>query len=316
MRIKLRSSEAWLIGDPHLGRDFKNGTPLHRRGEREEMQMAQFKDELATEGVSHVIMVGDLFDKPFVSLTLINDAIDAVVDAAQARPNVRFIFMAGNHDKSRQIGTKGAWELFSVAVGWLPNVVIVDEPMAIDGMMLYPWQWGVSALEQVQPNDCDIAIGHWDLKSFGGDDSHICPVKALLALNPNLTIYSGHYHEEKTYDLDGVDIHCTGSMQPYTHGEDPDATMYVTLTLEEALARDDLENMCVRVILEPGETLPPIDCLQLTTMRADQEAEEIDMGEIGIGAFDIKGVLAEQFRENQVPDQVQTFIKEKMGDFA
>jgi len=79
MRFETSRRKGWLIGDPHLGRDFRNGTPLNRRGEREAMQLAQFKEELATPDVHLIVMVGDLFDKPFVPLHMITAAADAVV---------------------------------------------------------------------------------------------------------------------------------------------------------------------------------------------------------------------------------------------
>lgn len=318
MQVSTPRLKLWLIGDPHLGRDFRNGTPLHRRGEREAMQLKQFKEELATDA-DMVVMVGDLFDKPFVSLPTINQAVDAVVEAAQARPETRFVFMAGNHDKSRQIAIKGAWELFSVAVRWLPNVTIVDMPTQIEDIAFYPWEWGRTAEDQVFVGKGEIwaAIGHWDLMSFGGDDSHIAPTAALCAAhNEPLGIYSGHYHEEGLFEVAGSVVQCTGSMQPYTHAEDPSGELYVTLTAEEALARDDLRDKCVRILLEPGESLPEIDCLQLTQKRVDSDAEEVELGEVGVGAFNLNETLAEEFHENAVPEPVQNFIKERIGAFA
>jgi len=318
VRIDVDGSEAWLIGDPHFGLPF-NGTPLHRRGEREAMQLEDFRAQLRTPDVFAVVMVGDLFDKPFVPLTAVVAVANEVRAAALERPGVLIICLAGNHDKSRQLGVRGAWELFELAVGWMSNVCIVNEPTAIEGMMLYPWQWGVSAVEQVETYGscaCAVAIGHWDLKSFGGDDSHVCPAKMLRDLNPDVQIFSGHYHEPGPYEVDGIEVFCTGSMQPYTHGEDPDGKLYVTLPLEEALARaEELKDMCVRVVLQPGETLPQIDCLQLTQMRADAEVQEMEVS-VSMGNFDIHAVLTEEFAENQVPDQVQDFIKERMGAFA
>jgi predicted phosphodiesterase len=321
MKFETSRRKGWLIGDPHLGRDFRNGTPLHRRGEREAMQLAQFREELATPDVDLVVMVGDLFDKPFVPLNTIHQAVDAVVEAAQARPGVTFYFLAGNHDKSRQLAIKGAWELFSVAVRWLSNVVILDQPACHDGIAFYPWQWDRTALEQVEHNHshgCKVAIGHWDLISFGGDDSHIAPTDALMAAHgADVQIFSGHYHEEGIFKVGDVNVLCTGSMQPYTHAEDPNGDLYLTLTTEQlaGIDPDELRNKCVRVILNPGEEMPDVDCLQLTSKKADSEAEEVELGEVGIGAFDLHAVLAEEFAGNEVPDQVQGFIKERIGAF-
>lgn len=310
------NDSVFLIGDPHLGRNFTNGTPLHRRGEREAMQRAQFQEELATPGVDTVVCVGDLFDKPFIPLPILSQTIADVVDAATARPDVSFIFMAGNHDVSRQLNVKGAWEIFELAVSWLENVEVLNEPKAIDGIMYYPWEWTRTALEQVQQygsRSCHTAIGHWDLIDFGGDTSHMVPVEALLALNPNVDIYSGHYHEEGVFPVAGVNVQCTGSMQPYTHGEDPEGKLYVTLTVEEALARDDLYDKCVRIKLEPGEVMPDIDCLQLTRMRVDGEVEEVELDAVGAATFNVEENLNKHLDEQEVPQPVRIFIKEELG---
>jgi DNA repair exonuclease SbcCD nuclease subunit len=316
MRIETGNHKLWIIGDPHLGREFKNGVPLHRRGEREAAQMAQFRAELA-EDAAMVVMIGDLFDKPFVPLPVIHATAAEIIAAALDRPHVTFVMLAGNHDKSRQLEVRGAWELLELAIRWLPNVRVVNETTVIEGVALYPWQWDTTAEEQVARfgSSCPIAIGHWDLQDFGGDTSHMVPAKALAKWGVS-TIVSGHYHLPGEYEVDGIPVICTGSMQPYTHAEDPAGDLYVTLTVDEALARDDLGNKCVRILLQPGEDMPEIDCLQLTNKRADVEADELEISDIGIGGFDIHKTLADEFTSNEVPAEVQTFIKERMGAFA
>jgi predicted phosphodiesterase len=307
-----------LIGDPHFGKDFRNGTPLHRRGEREKMQRDQFILELNTPNVEMIVMVGDLFDKPFVPLPVLSQVIGDVVDVAQARRGVKFVFMAGNHDKSRQLDVRGAWDIFRLAVGWLPNVVVVDDFASDGDVVFFAWRWDSSAELQVMDlvddktfTHINHVIGHWDMKDFGGDTSHMVPVTALLqGFGPNVSIYSGHYHEEKDYQVEGINIHCTGSMQPYAHGE---GDMYVTLTVEEALARDDLENLCVRILLEPGEVMPEIDCLQLTRKAVDGELEEVELEAVGATTFNLAGCLDEELDRAEVPIDVRVFIKEKIG---
>lgn len=311
----MRVDRTWLIGDPHHGRNFSNGTPLHRRGDREKMQRAQFIEELATPDVDKIVMVGDLFDRPIVPLPVLSQVISDVVDAAQSRPVVEFIYMAGNHDLSRQLGVKGAWQIFELAVGWLDNVWVVNEPCFHGDLALFPWQWGVSTVDQVEAlgpaSGVSAVIGHFDMKSFGGDDSHLCPVRNLqVNFGQDVAIYSGHYHEERDYEIDGVTVHCTGSLQPYAHGE---GDMYVTMTVEEALARDDLHDKCVRILLEPGEPMPEIDCLQLSAKR---EVEEIELDAVGAQSFNVSEILNRELAEAELPEQVTLFIKESLGDLA
>lgn len=306
--------KCWAIGDPHLGRDFKNGTPLHRRGERERLQHDQMQRELARD-VDVNVMVGDLFDKPFVPLPVVYTAAQMYIDAAQARPDTTFVVMPGNHDLPRQVGIRGAWDLFVMAVRWLPNIVVAEGPYLHGDIALFPWQWDMSAgaqLEVLGNADYHTAIGHWDLSDFGsGSTDHLCPADRMDVHQ----IISGHFHVAGDYTVGGKTVHCTGSLQPYSHGEDPDGGLYVTVDLSEALARDDLRDKCVRVILQPGESLPDLDCLSLVPKRVDAPTELIEI-EVGTGAFNLSQVLVEEFADRCVPEPVQLFIKERIGDLA
>lgn len=315
MNLSHGDNHLWLIGDPHFGRNFTTGMPLHRRGDREAMQRQLFIHELEYREANTIVMVGDLFDKPFIPFPILTQVVQDVKTAAMFRDDVDFIFMAGNHDRSRQLDQLGAWDVFQMATSWIDNVHVLNEPAIINGIAYFPWQWDVSAVDQVrnldQKDAYKVAVGHWDLKDFGGDASHVCPVAEF---NNDVELYSGHYHEEGDYEVSGVTIHCTGSLQPYAHGE---GDMYVTLTLAEALAQDpaDLYDKCVRVALAPGEVTPDIDCLQLTTIRIDDGGEitEIDLDAIGAQAFNLNATLAGEFAEHDVPDPVQDFIKENLS---
>lgn len=44
--IDLGEAKVKSLGDVHLGRRFTQGVPLHRRGEREALVLAQFAAEL------------------------------------------------------------------------------------------------------------------------------------------------------------------------------------------------------------------------------------------------------------------------------
>lgn len=310
-------SRVWMIGDPHLGRRFETGVPLHRRGEREKGQMARFKEELATDCDIN-IMVGDLFDHPGVSLSVVIEAADAVLDAAARRPKTDFFMMAGNHDRSRQLGSIGAWEIFRRLIeGARPNLFVVDTPGQVETVYFFPWQWGIAAVDQLPERrnaEVTLAVGHWDLHSFGGDDSHLAPVKELHERFPNLeTIASGHYHLEGNWPVDGIDVRCTGSMEPYSHAEDPDGELYVTLSLEQIHAADpdDLRNKHVRVLLADGEELPAdLDCLALTGKRVAADDDEGESVAERLGAFDWAAILDECLKD--VPPRVREFIDERL----
>lgn len=306
-----------LIGDPHMGRKFEAGVPLHRKGERERMQMDLLRSELAHD-VDCSIMVGDLFDHPYVSHAVVLEVAEAYLEASGRRQNTAFLLLAGNHDRPRNVEAVGAWELFAAIVRRRPNIFIVNEPTIIDGFALFPWQWGVDAesqVSQIAGSEADIAVGHWDLQSFGGDNSHLVPTKSLIErFGINLVIFSGHYHLPGGYKVDGIPVMCTGSMQPYTHSEDPTGELYVTMTLDELeqIDSDTLKNKCVRIELEPGQELPDLDCLSITAKMKSLDDEE-DLQIDATDDFNFAELLAQKLEDVAVP--VREFIYDELGKY-
>lgn len=310
MKITLPTGEmAWLIGDPHLGKSFERGVPPHRRGEREKSQFARFVTELETPDVDYIVMVGDLFEHPHVGKPIVVAAAEAFLNAADRRPETSFIALAGNHDVPRDLTVVGAWSVFErIVSGRFDNMVVVSKPCVFGEMALLPWQWGVNAVDQLEwlTDDCLVAIGHWDLQSFGGDDSHICPTQELHALGIE-TIYSGHYHLAGDYRVAGHTVHCTGSMEPYSHAEDPEGDIYVTLTLAEATDGRDLSDKFVRLDLEPGEVVPEdLDCQCLQRRVSKPEAVEAEP----MADFDWKEIMTQALSGLTV--EVRDFIQERM----
>lgn len=308
MLIQLPSGTAHLIGDPHLGRKFERGVPAHRRGEREQSQFAQFVEELHTLGVDYNIMVGDLFEHPHVGSAVVVAAAMAYLNAADALPETQFLALAGNHDLSRDVNVVGAWQLFCKIVdGRLPNLTTISKPCQLDELGLFPWQWEVPAAEQLAAvTDPLVAIGHWDLQSYGGDDSHLCPAQALKDLGVE-QIYSGHYHVAGLYKVEGHFVNCTGSLQPFTHAEDPEGLIYVTLSLDEATDGRDLSDKFVRLELKPGEVIPEdLEVQCLITRAAKTEALEV----MPLEDFDWQAIMNEAL-EGLTPE-VQGFITERI----
>jgi len=268
------------------------------------------------------VNMGDVFDKPLVDLKVVHQVADLYYTASAALPETLFVVLAGNHDLFRQLvdkdgnPLKGSFHALARMIGHLPNVRVLFEPAIINDVGFFPWQWDVSAKDQVDALDgsYSLAIGHWDLSDFGGSVEHLVPVQALADHGAE-TIYSGHYHVAGKYMVNGTSVVCTGSMQPYTHAEDPDASLYRTVTLSEleALSDEDVWGLNLRVVLEPGETLPDIDCLSIIPMRRGVvEVAEFE-DNVGLGDFDLSVVLDQQFEELNVPSSVQTFIREKIG---
>lgn len=304
---------AHLVGDPHLGRKFETGVPLHRRGEREAMQFAKFEAELNTPNVDLVVEVGDLFDHPHVGYHVVLKTYELLRDARN-----EVVVMSGNHDEPRNTSMVSAIDLLEELCAPLPHVQVVRrKPVQVGDLALFPWDWTTTAEQQVydlvQTGEVHACIGHWDLISFGGDESHIAPTKAILGtIGSNVELYSGHYHIEGTFKVDGVNVHCTGSMEPYSHGEDPNGERYVTMTLAELEASQaDLTDMCVRILLVEGEELPTdLNCLALTAKR--QRADELELEEIDTDNFSWKEILESSL--DGLPQHVRDFIDDKMKE--
>jgi hypothetical protein len=186
-----------------------------------------------------------------------------------------------------------------------------------------PWQWGKPVAEALTERftksheNVEVAhvVLHHDLESFGGNTDYMVPAKLLKELFPNLeSIVTGHWHLEGDYVIDGVPVACTGSLEPFTHAEDPNGEIYVSLTLEQLAERDpaELRDKAVRVFLRDGEEMPlDLDCLQLTGKRITElEADPDTSVAEKLGAFDWQAILDEHLAD--VPDYVREFIDERL----
>lgn len=307
MRIDvINGTKVGIIGDVHLGRRFLNGVPLDRRGERELLVYSQFQRELRAE-CDVLIQVGDLFDKFVVPLDVIMMTVEAI--RAEARDSEHsFYFMRGNHDASRDLEKVSAFQIASYMLRDLENVHFIDDVDVITvgeaKLGLVSWDPVSTAADMVKYLDpCDAVFGHWDVVDFSEDHHNLIPLKELK--DKTKLVYTGHDHTPREYDEDGMHVIVTGSMQPYSHGEDPDHKMYVTLTLSELNAMeswDPLFSKCVRVILAEGESLPEdLECLQLTVMREKSTVDEID---VELGDFNMEKLFTEAFEESGVAPEI------------
>jgi DNA repair exonuclease SbcCD nuclease subunit len=314
VRIEADDQLIWLIGDPHLGRRFETGVPLHRRGERERLQLERFEQELNMPGTDLVVIVGDVFDHPHVSYGVVLKTFELLQTASN-----RIVVMTGNHDEPRKRDVVSAIDLLDTLCFNLEHVELVrHNPAQIEGLALFPWSWTETAEEQVaafqQQGEIFACVGHWDLVDYGGDTSHMAPTKAIRDMvSSNCPIISGHYHVEGDFEVDGVTVTCTGSMEPYSHGEDPEGERYLTFTLAELEANTrDLTDMCVRVLLDEGEELPiDLNCLALTGKR--QRAADIELEEIDTNDFSWKDILESSLKD--VTPHVREFITDKLKEF-
>lgn len=311
-------SDFRLIGDPHVTRKFSVGVPLARQGEREELLFNDFREKLLEGSEPILIVVGDLFEKPICSLQDLHETIQILLCAAAVRPERTFFIMCGNHDISPQSQSYGAFHILYTMNGIVPNLRFVMKPMVCEGIAMFPWEWGRTALEQlkdVSGEEFDTAVGHWDLVAYDENHTeHLCPAKELTEMGAK-AIYSGHWHIAGDYKVNGVTVHCTGSMQPMTHAEDPSGKMYVTLTLEEYEATDPetLKNKYVRVQLDEADVVEPLsDCLGFKLQRRLKLGENPDE-EVQVDSFSAKDIIQKNLFKHDVPQDVSDFIRERIN---
>lgn len=302
------------LGDPHLGKKFKTGVPSNRAGERESLVLKDFRESLldAREIDYHVCM-GDLFDKSMVDYQTIFAAYHAYAEAADKFSRRTYFIIMGNHDMSRNVDKFSSFQMFAEMIRPFKNVIVVMKPIYSNGLGFIPYHPFKSSDEMIEDYKIEAnnlptlaLFGHWDLDSFSSEMPHnILPIAKIAELGTGIDVYTGHIHnaEERDYPTD-IHLEVVGSMQPYSHAEDPTSEFYVTLTMEQLYKVDPrtLKNMCIRVILKDGESLPDIDCLQLTGKREGdpEEDEEIDVEMV---AFDMQSLMRDELQLAGVTDQ-------------
>jgi DNA repair exonuclease SbcCD nuclease subunit len=299
-----RLDQLKVMGDPHLGKEFVNGVPLARRGERERMQREAFKRGLDPEGAELHICVGDLFHRPVVSLETIMFAAKAYQQATSDSPETKFIVLAGNHDLSRDATRVSALQVFAEMI---PAVQVATAPTFVENrLLLIPWspsQTANEVVETVGAGGASIAVGHWDLD---GNGPNLIPTKTLAALGIR-RVLNGHVHLPRIETRDGIEIINIGSLQPLAHGEGDE--LYVTVSLEE-LKHGDYSDKCVRVRLAEGELLDfQVECLQL---QIDAPRRELDLTVDYDETFDLKSLAERARQEAGVPDDIWAKVLERM----
>lgn len=315
---------ATFMGDVHLGRRFIEGVPIDRRGEREEMVWQEFEQQLNACTTGAHIQVGDLFDGFDVGNEAVLRAAQIYIAASKRLPRCSFYLIRGNHDAARDVGKVSSFALFAELVSYRPNIGVVMEPLVTpEGFGLLPWDPFRSASSQAEAlnfmtnrgQKLSFVVCHCDTKAWNGNDFNVLPFHQLKDITD--IVVTGHEHIKRSFQSNGLSVHVTGSMQPYSHSEDPDHTMYWTGTAAE-LALIDPTNMYIRVKLQPNEDPPPVpNCLGFKTIAGEVEDDEAPDIEVSFESFDtteiFKQILQEQGVVEQIRDLVLGRFKESMN---
>jgi DNA repair exonuclease SbcCD nuclease subunit len=294
------------LGDVHLGRKFVTGVPKHRLGEREQSVWTDFIESVLGCITPLHIQVGDLFDAFIVPPEVVLKAAEIYKSAPK---NITYIVYRGNHDASRDADKKSSFDLFCELMLDTPNVMVVKEsPERLGEYGFIPWHPFRSAQEQAEllktrlaPDEKLSAVfGHFDIESFGGSEFNVLPAASLGSYTGG--VVTGHIHTPSTFQMGELEVVVTGSMQPYSHGEDKGETLYVTRTLEQVMADTSaFKNLNLRIILPEGQDVPEdIDCLSLIVKKENSssnpeeievEFEDFNMGTLFSNCLREQGVI-------------------------
>jgi hypothetical protein len=281
-----------LLGDCHLGKVFLNNVPLHRRGDHEKIVWEEFRKQLDPQGAEVHINLGDLYDKPFVPYSIVWLSAQLYLNAARAHPHVLFVVLRGNHDASRDLESISAFDIFEGLVAKVENIRCVKDWATYNELVFFGWHPTIPAATMVEdfvrsPKDRKsvISFSHNDVDPRS-EPFNLIPTRQLAAAGITRA-YTGHVHTPETFTRDGVDVTVHGSMLPYAHGE---GLPYITLTLDEARAMTDVKDLCVRIMLAPGEVFDlDLDCQQLQIVWPE-EAEQIS---VELGEFDLMALFTD-----------------------
>lgn len=306
------------LGDVHLGRKFTTGVPKHRLGEREEMVWKDFENSVRNCTTKYHVQVGDLFDTFVVAPEVVLRAAEIYMKAiALNGDDVFYILYRGNHDASRDVMKKSSFDLFyELMRGHKQIKVVTNDPYMTSDYAFIPWHPFRSAQEQAEllsDRKFKAVFGHFDVESFGGSEFNVIPYETLKKHTDH--VVTGHIHKPSEFTHGDMKVTITGSMQPYSHAEDPKGLLYVTLPLSEVLKDSSIFlNKNLRVIVKPEDEVPEIDCLSLILKRETEE--EVDEGDIEVEFedFDISKIFQSCLVNNDVSGEVAELITTKFKE--
>ena len=271
-----------FIGDVHLGRKFKTGVPLDRRGEIEEMFFKEFECVMRKPMHKKIVQLNDLFDAPVVDNDVLWRAYEIIQTGAKLNPETDYYFIAGNHDLCKDLNDIPAIKILQTLLEGVKNIhFALEDIVKVEDFTIIPWSYSTPIETFLEKVKTKKVAGHFE------EPLH----PALVA--SGFEIVSGHIHKAHK----NQNVWFTGSILPLAFGEENDDRIMETVDLKTLLEkRDLLRDKRVRVVLAPGEELPTdIDCLQLIAKRLDQNGEETEGSiEVSLEDFDFKELFMKE----------------------
>ena len=300
--------ETWqFIGDPHMGRQFSQVSPQTQK----KLAIKQLEElqRLMQIPARYRCVVGDLFDKPHVPEWVIMQMIELLDD-----PNT--FILRGNHDESKSDLDKSSFDLLQHTA--LASRCVREEPMLFhDGKLaLCGWSFKKTLLEQLEGLRPEVIVTHLDRLDYGSGSKNVIPFTELEARGVKRVI-NGHEHKPYQGWYESLEYIGTGSLLPYTHAEDPEQQLFVTLTKEQLLEQPDkYSEHFVRVLGEDLSGLEDFKCLALQ-LKKPQTIEAQDLV-LEVANYSTSSLLREIATQRGLPEHrivvLQDMIEEANND--
>jgi len=207
------SNKVGIISDIHFGVN-KNSEMFLLSG------LKFFKDQfvpyLKENGISTVLVLGDIFDNRNTINVRISDEVYMFFSEVLKDFNVTILI--GNHD----IYYKSTTEVHSLkALNHLTNVTVINDIMIYDvcgvDCLFCPWVVDYEDelfLDMMKNTDVDLLFGHFDIVGFALNATTTSVDGVSPSLFSNFSkVFSGHYHTPSSKIVNGTEIVYIGS--PY-----------------------------------------------------------------------------------------------------
>ena len=344
-----RTYKIQTIGDPHLGRTFRTGVPSSKFGVREALVLKDFESLLNPEEdleIDFIVVMGDLFDKFIVKPSVVDQAVTLIEEALINNPEIVYFIIPGNHDLSKDRTKVSSYYLFQKIFENSYDLedlnsklfILYQDPILYkvnDNLMFYFDSYDPFHKEEtldiisdyhfknlIKDDTILVSFGHWDNPK--NDFADYLPSNSILQYSD--MIVSGHIHTPEKFKKDGVKYIYTGSLQPYSHAEDPNHILYTTILyteLEKCLKdlNDPMTSfglLNVRVNCYPGYLISrPFESLSLTYNNVLEIPKEIteDFEVIEINADKITDFTSLYLYKLKYEYEVDENIIIKINDF-
>jgi DNA repair exonuclease SbcCD nuclease subunit len=199
-----------IITDTHFGFEKNNNDVLK--------SCMKFFDDvlipyLTKNKIKNLFILGDLFDSRTTISTKIHDKVFELFDVKLKKFNI--YILVGNHD----ILYNSTLNVHSLKfLRKFKNVTVIEKPQIIEinkkNILMTPWVVDNSPVDNIIEDECDILMGHFDIKGFNFSKHVICKEGyEPESFNKFKFVFSGHFHTRSVKKVNNTTFVYVGS--PY-----------------------------------------------------------------------------------------------------